>query len=208
MTPVSALGDTAFLLPLLACFCLYLAALRRFGLARDIAVAAALGLGATVASKLVFRACGHEIEGSGLTSPSGHAAFAAIAYGALAYAAGIGRPRAVRAGLAVGATLLVLAVGASRVRPHVHTATEVAAGLALGAAALALLLRRRAGRDARPIPLLPPLAGVALLALLLLGRSLTFEGQIAWTARQLARGLDVCEPEGPDAGRLAPRPPG
>lgn len=207
-TAVSALGDAAFLLPLLVSFCLYLCAARRFGLARDVAGAAALGLGATVASKLVFRACGHEIEGSGLTSPSGHAAFAAIAYGSLAYAFGIGRPRALRIGLAAGAALLALAVGLSRIRPNVHTPSEVAAGLVLGAAAVALLLRLRAGRDTRPLSPLPPLAGAAILAGLLLGHSLTFERQIARTARVIAATFDVCEPATPGSVGVAPRPPG
>ena len=204
---VSAFGDAAFLLPLLVAFCLYLCAARRFGLARDVAGAAAIGLGATVASKLVFRACGHEFEGSGLTSPSGHAAFAAIAYGSLAYAFGIGRPRGWRIGLAVAAGLVALAVGASRLRPGVHTPAEVAAGLAIGAASVGLLLRLRAGRDTRPLSPLPPLAGAAILAGLLLGHSLTFERQIARTARLLAAGLDVC-PAVADPERLAPRPPG
>lgn len=190
----SALGDTALLLPFSLAFLLYLLAVRRVGLARDFGIALAAALLVTLAAKLAFNACGAQFAELDIRSPSGHAAFAGIVYGVLACAFGAGRSTGIRAVLAVAAAALVGAIGASRVVLRVHSAEEVALGLAIGAAAVALFAILRSRADDPPLSPLIPAIGTALVMLLFLGGSVTFEHAIVRTARHLTGALDICAP--------------
>lgn len=71
--------------------------------------------------------------------PSGHAAGAMMVFGALAWLLARAVP-AMRRWIAAFATLLILAVGASRIVLDVHHVTDVLAGFAIGAAHLCALV--------------------------------------------------------------------
>ncbi len=191
---VSALADSALLLPASALLLLYLAVLREWRLA--LAFSACLGVagGATIVLKLLFHACGHAITDSRVVSPSGHVSFATVFYGALALVLTGGRSQLVRRVAMAGIFLLILAVAISRVRLGVHSRSEVAIGFMVGAAALALfaVLHARLGRPG--ISWIPIAAGFVAAVILLGGDHFSLEHRIAVVARKLSSTLDICEP--------------
>lgn len=111
MWEVSALADAVLLAPVSALLVLYLALRGRSRTAAALALALLLGLGTTLLAKLVFHACGDAITSLDVTSPSGHASFAIIFYGALAAMLADGKPRRLRVAIAVAAGFLLLAIG-------------------------------------------------------------------------------------------------
>lgn len=204
---IASLADTALLLPASVLLGALLAVLRRWRVLAGWIVGIAVAGGGTVAAKLAFHACGRALTDAAVVSPSGHASFAAIFYGAVAILIGAGRSRLVRLLLGGAAALLVLAVAISRVRTGAHTPAEVLVGAAIGAAGLAVfaLLHARAGRPA--LPSAPVAAGFALALLAFGGAHLSLEHEIGQWARHIAGRLDVCaepdrvrSPRSPDPG--------
>lgn len=192
MTRISALGDTALLLPASLALLAYLAATRRWSLASGFGLALLAGGATTLGAKLLFNACGTEITTLDIISPSGHASFSATVYGSVAIAVSVGRTGFQRASIRIGAVALVAAIAASRVALGWHSVPEVAFGLAVGAAAVSIFgwLHDRAGRPKLP---LPPLAvGFAVLLVLVGGRHFTPETHIVRLAREVSSRLDVC----------------
>lgn len=200
---VAALGDSALLLPASAFLLVYLAILRLPRLALAFLAALAFDGAGTVAAKLVFHACGHALADD-VVSPSGHTSFATLFYGSLALMLGAGRPAALRWALGLGATLIVLAVGVSRVRTGAHTPEEVGIGLSIGALAYGIfaLLHARAGRQ--DVPWAPVAIGFGLALAVLGGSHFSLEGAIGRMARTLSRTLDVCASPERGAGPVAP----
>lgn len=201
---LSGLGDTALLAPASLALLLYLAALRRWIDARAFAAALAFGLGATLVSKLLFKACGGAIDLYDISSPSGHASFATLFYGSLALLVGSGRSRLAAAAAALPAALLVLAIGASRPLGGAHNWEEVVAGWLIGLAGLALLaaLRRRA--EPRPLSPVPLAIGLAAAIVVVDGRHFTPEHYIGDAARAASAALDICAPPRVTRLRLGP----
>lgn len=189
---VAALADSALLLPASLAVAAYLAWLREVRLAAAWLGALALSAAATIAAKLLFHACGHAI--GDVVSPSGHASFGLVFYGALAILLGSGRSTAVKAALGLGAGLLVVAVAISRVRTGAHSGAEVAIGLAVGGAALAVFAALHARSRPPALPWLPIAVGFGVAVLLLGGLHFSLEHRIARLARQLSAALDVCGP--------------
>ena len=190
---IATLGDSALLLPASALLLLYMLALRQGRLALAFGLALGLAGAATIALKLAFHACGHALPGPEVMSPSGHVSFSTIFYGALAAMLAAGRPRATQRLIAAGTALLILLIGASRVRTQAHTVAEVAIGLAIGLSALAIFWRLHA-RIGRPgLPPLPLAIGFAAALLLLGGAHFSLEGRIGRIARDLTTTFDVCD---------------
>lgn len=192
MVALSALADAALLLPAAILLLLYFALAGHFAAARIWSVAlVACGL-TTLASKLLFHACGPSLTQYDVVSPSGHASLATVFYGGLAILVAQGRPAWQRIGLAVPTAMLLLLVGVSRVRTGAHTPVEVVLGLAIGCACVALFwaLHRTSGRPAlSPVPLL---IGFLAALVLLGGRHLSAEPYIRGIAGRLSTMLDVC----------------
>jgi membrane-associated phospholipid phosphatase len=166
---ITDFGDQAVLLPLAAAVALIflLSGWRRGAFAWTVAVGATLGT--ILLLKLAFLACGHLLPRSGLVSPSGHTAAAAVVYGGLA---GIVM-RSVTSNkywllactLAV-ALLCAVVFGATRLRLGVHTMPEVMAGgmIGVGGAVSSTALAGIPSPAVRPSHVL----GVGLVILLLL----------------------------------------
>ena len=192
MRAISALGDTALLAPAAAGILLYLAALRRWTDARAFLLSLAFGLGATLLSKLLFKACGGAIEILDLNSPSGHASFATLFYGALAMLIGAGRPPWQAALVGVPAALIVAAIGASRVVQGAHSWEEVVLGWLIGLAGLAVFVGLHRRTDRPPLSPVPLAIGFALAILVVDGRHFTPEHYIGRVARYVSASLDVC----------------
>lgn len=192
MDKLSALGDSALLMPASLALLAFLAVQRRFGLALPFAGGLAACGVATLATKLLFNACGQEIPGFDLISPSGHASFATLVYGSLALMIGTGRPAWQAGSIALAAAILVAGIGISRVDADVHSIEEVVVGWGLGAASVALVavLHARAGRP--PLPALPVATGIAVALMLVGGREFTPEAWIARTARRITAMADIC----------------
>jgi membrane-associated phospholipid phosphatase len=174
-------ADQAVVLPLIATVALMLIVLgwRRGALAWLGAVG--VSFAAVLALKLVCLTCGPALGLTGLRSPSGHTAAAAVIAGGIAVVLGKGRWQVVAiAGLAA------LLIGVTRVVLGLHTPGEVAAGGALGVLGMfgfAVL----AGRPP-PLRLRFLFAAVVGLALLLHGQHLNAETRI----QSMAFGLAFC----------------
>ena len=194
MRALSALGDTALLAPASLLLLAYLAALRRWPDLRALVVTLAAGLGATLVSKLLFKACGGAIDVVDLNSPSGHASFATLFYGSLTImlVSGCSRGIALAAGLAAAA--LVFAIGASRVVQGMHSSEEVVVGWLIGLAGLAIFLALRRPAEVRPLPPVPLAIGLALAIIVVDGRHFSPEHHIGRIARKASAAFDICLP--------------
>jgi membrane-associated phospholipid phosphatase len=203
MWAVSALGDTVLLAPAAAFLTLYLAVRGTIRIALALGLALAVTGIATLASKLLFRACGSGLD-LDVVSPSGHASFATLFYGALALLLGAKAPPAARPALAVATVALLGAIGFSRVAVDVHSPEEVVLGYVFGALGLSLFAMLK---GAKPAPALWPLVlagGCAAAFVVLSGVHFNFEGRIARVAARLAA-LDLCPPgPGGSAARTVP----
>lgn len=192
MDKLSAFGDSALLMPASLALLAFLAVQRRLGLALPFAAGLAACGVATLATKLLFNACGREIPGLDLVSPSGHASFATLVYGSLALMIGTGRPGWQAGPIALAAAILVAGIGISRVEADVHSLEEVVFGWGVGAASLTLVavLHARAGRPS--LPALPVAIGIVIAVVLVGGREFTPEAWIASAARRLTAMADIC----------------
>lgn len=193
---VAGLGDSALLLPASILLLVFLLWRGQARVALSLAAALALAGGATIGAKLAFHACGGALTGLDVVSPSGHASFTTIFYGALAILLGSGRPFGARWAAGAATALLVGAVGISRVRTGAHSPAEVAIGVGIGTAALALFAILHGRATAPPLPWLPVGIGFAAALLLLGGAHFSLEHRIGRLARSLSATLDVCsEPD-------------
>ncbi len=146
MKIVTSLGSMAVIVPLLLTAVVGLIAWRRDwrrAALLIIAVAGAVGLYDFV--KLVVGQSRPPAtlwigQYSGAAFPSGHATQTVVFYGMLAILLSVGRSARIRALLWIGAALVTLVVGASRVYLGAHWLTDVLAGYALGVAWVALVL--------------------------------------------------------------------
>lgn len=173
---VTDFADQAVILPLIACVAvaLWLAGWRRGAAVWCCGTAATLGL--MLILKLAFRACGPEMFGGTIESPSGHTAAAGAVYGSiLAFLnSRLGGPKASR-------VLIVLAVvtliGATRVLLGAHTIQEAFVGGTIGFVAAQAMLSA-AGEPVRGKPVTLWCAPLLLLPLLLHGYHLPAEQHI------------------------------
>lgn len=190
MWTVSAFGDTALLAPASLLLLGYLAAWKRWRMAAAFGLALAFTGLATLAAKLLFRACGPSLD-LDVVSPSGHASFATLFYGVLAILLAAKASPAGRVGVIATTALVLAAIGASRVAVGVHSSLEVFIGFGIGAVGLAIFARFRgsaAGPALWPFILA---GGVAAAFVVLTGKHFNLEHQIARAAGKLAH-LDMC----------------
>jgi len=199
---VTALGDSTLLLPLSAALALLLWVRRSPAAALAWAAPLGLGLGGLAALKVVGHACGMEVLGTLVVSPSGHAAFGAAFYGTVGMMLGSRLRGWRRHALLLSVALVVVAVGITRVRLSQHTVPEVLIGLAIGtAAALAAIwtqARVAVPQASRPaLAMTRPALAVALLAVPLLalvwsGHKMHVEDRIRDFALRLRADAVVC----------------
>jgi membrane-associated phospholipid phosphatase len=174
-------ADQAVVLPMIAIVAVMLGVLgwRRGALAWLGAVG--VSFAGVLVLKLVCLTCGPELGLTGLRSPSGHTAAAAVIAGGIAVVMGQGGRRA-----AVIAGVAALLIGGTRVVLGLHTLPEVATGGALGVLGV-VGFAALAGRP--PVLAVRWLfAAVVAVALLLHGQHLDAETQI----RTVAFGLAFC----------------
>jgi membrane-associated phospholipid phosphatase len=135
---LTELGDTAVLAPLAVLLLLWLLLLRSARGAAWWAIAVVMCMGLTAALKLTFYGCPPLPD---LRSPSGHASFSTLVYGAITLVSatesrGFRRVMAISSGVG-----LILAIAASRLLLSAHSVPEIGLGLVIGTAALALFGR-------------------------------------------------------------------
>jgi membrane-associated phospholipid phosphatase len=161
---ITALGDSAILLPCIALVALWLVIPKSTRWLAWRWLALVLGVLALVAaSKLAFMGWMVTLPGLDFTGASGHSALAMLVWPALAGLVGKRRGALLQAmGVLLG-ILLALAVGWSRLALHAHSPSEVLLGLLLGGlATLTFLWTHRA------VWRLPERSYVAALSLLLI----------------------------------------
>ncbi len=187
---VTDFADQAVTLPLAACVLFGLVGIgwRRGALAWGGCVAGVLS--AMLLLKLVAMACGRTLAWTGVLSPSGHTATAAVVYGGLL---ALLAPRSVAGTLLAAATggAMALLFGLTRLELHVHTLPDVLLGAAVGVSG-AMLMRHLAG--VRPPRLVSPwlLAPAVLVVLVFHGDKLQAEERIRWLAMDVWP-LDRCD---------------
>lgn len=173
---VTDFADQAVVLPVAAIVLLVLLATgwRRGALAWAACVAGTLV--AMLVLKLLVFACGGPLAWTGLASPSGHTAAAAVVYGGLA---ALLAP-ASAGGMIVAAVAgcgFALVFGLTRLALEVHTIPDVMVGAIIGVTG-AVVMRRLAG--ARPAGIASPRLALAALAMMLVfhGHRLNAEPRI------------------------------
>jgi membrane-associated phospholipid phosphatase len=173
LVALTGFGDLAVLLPLAATIFAWLQLSRAPRAAAWWAIAVFLCVGATAALKIVFWGCAPV---SDLHSPSGHASFSTLVYGAtgLIVAAEGGR-RWPQVATALSAAL-ILGIALSRLLLGDHTVPEVVLGWVIGGACLAAFGRRYRRYRPHHARIAPLLIAVTILALLLHGSDLRAEG--------------------------------
>lgn len=198
------LGDAAFLLPASAvvAFLLLLTRSRRAALVW----ASAIGLcgGLTILAKLAFHACGADLPGLGIRSPSGHTSLSATFYGCIALTIAVDKPWPTRLGLGLITAAVLAAIAESRVWTGAHTPPEIAAGLLLGACCI-LWYALAAQPNAVPALAWPlPLVLLVALGVAVHGRHFSLEGRIAHLADRLSLSRLVC-PAAPEEAAVGSR---
>ncbi len=160
-------GDSAVTLPLALLVLIFLlfAGQRRLGCAWVLTISScAIVIGGL---KLVFGACGADIAGGHIISPSGHTAMSTAIYGALALLAGSRLPSARRYIIYAAALAGIAAIALSRVVLHEHNVPEIVIGWAVGAAAVAVFAVAAGRLEAPSLPFgWMLLCGVVLVAVL------------------------------------------
>jgi len=165
MQVVSDLGDSALLLPLSIGLILLLWRGQSRSAALALVAALSLCLTLTLLFKIGFIACSPSWH-TDIVSPSGHASFSTVTYGALALVAVRHAPRWQKVSIALLASILIGCIAVSRVTTGSHSAAEVGAGLLIGLSSLGLFafryLRQRPGTI--KLPLLFGFAAFVLVA--------------------------------------------
>ena len=183
-------ADQAVMLPLILCMAAMLALLGwpRGGIAWVLATAGTFGL--MLLLKLVFLGCGSVLAWTGISSPSGHAAAAALVAGGITTLFTGSRPWVMAASILAG-----FVIGVTRVHLGVHSIEEVILGGTIGLCG-AIALSVAAGPP--PAPRLLPLAlvvGVVVIATH--GTRLPAESAIRHTASLLRLIVPWCQPAPP-----------
>ncbi|MGA8610122.1 MAG: phosphatase PAP2 family protein [Xanthobacteraceae bacterium] len=132
---LTGFGNLAVLMPLATVMLLWLLLAHSHRVALWWAFAVVFCAGLTAVLKVFFYGCPPAPD---LHSPSGHTSFSTLVYGAVTLATASqsrGVPRLIAIGVGAG---FILAIAASRLLLHAHSAPEVVLGLAVGIVALAL----------------------------------------------------------------------
>lgn len=209
---VTALGDSTLLLPLSAAVAVVLWVRRSAALALAWAAPLALSLGGLAALKVFGYACGLEVLGTLVVSPSGHAAFGAAFYGTVGMMAARRLDGWRGAAVLLAALAVVAAVAVSRVKLSAHSVPEVLIGVTVGTAAVLLSAWAQARvavpQGARPAPALAgSAAAVVMLAVPLLvlvagGYRLPVEDRIRDVAGRLRASMAICTAAQAPSGAL------
>lgn len=148
---ITALGDSAVLLPMIAwmAICLVLPPPYRRDAWRWLLAAMLCG-GCVMLSKLLFMAWGIRPPGLDYTGFSGHTALAILVWPALAALLVRDRPKYQRRAAIVLGALIGFAVGVSRLALRFHSPSEVWLGTVLGAAIVFWFLRGLSPSQAIP----------------------------------------------------------
>lgn len=196
-------ADQAVILPLVAAVALVLWIQRRWRVALSWLLVVPAVLGTMLALKIVGHACSWLWPALGpdqlaLSSPSGHAASAAVVYGGIAalLMAGVKAGAAPTARMAALLTAFGIAalIGTTRVELGAHSLAEVVVAAAIGIAG-AMAFARAAGREIAARSGVPVMAGVVVIIVLFHGRHLSAEAAIQNTAAEaLRRWVTACEP--------------
>ena len=169
---LTELGDTAVLVPLAALLVLWLLLSRCPRGAAWWAIAVVMCVGLTAVLKLTFYGCPPI---PGLRSPSGHASFSTLVYGAITLVSAT-ESRGFRRVMAIsGGAGLILAIAASRLLLPAHSVPEIGFGLVIGSAALPLFGRSYLRCQATKVWLLLLLVTSGALVLVLHGGELDTE---------------------------------
>lgn len=187
ITFLTDLADQAVTLPLILSLALTLAFLGWPRGAAAWVIATVCTFGLMLLLKLLFLGCGSLLAPTGIKSPSGHAAAAALVAGGLVAVFIDSRPWVASAAILAG-----FVVGATRVMLGAHTPAEVALGGAVGVGG-AIALNLIAGT--RPtLRILPIFAVAGVVVFVMHGTRLPAELAIRHTADLLGRIIPLCHP--------------
>lgn len=195
LNAITDLGDSALMLPLAVTLAVVLWSQQSASAALAWIGALLPGLAAITVLKLAGHACEAAIATPTLISPSGHAAFATMVYGAAAVVVSHRTTGAARWLAGLAAAGLVAAVSASRLLLVTHSGLEVAVGLAVGGATVALfaLLYRRVPPTTVRSRGVAVAAGLAVLLVVALhGERLHAEDFIRTIAAELRTQVSAC----------------
>jgi len=189
---VTGLGDAALLLPATLVLLLCLARSRSWQAVSAWVAALALCVALTVATKMIFHACGGEFTALAIRSPSGHTSLSTTFYGCGALMLSAHQSGGRRLAVLLTGVALIVAIAESRVALHAHTIEEAAAGLGIGLLCVGLFATCYLPR-AVYLPYWPiPVAAIIALALVTHGRHLSVEGLLDRAADRLRLAQYFC----------------
>jgi membrane-associated phospholipid phosphatase len=191
-TLITGLGDAAVLLPAALVLMICLARSRSWRAASAWVAALALCAFLTIATKIIFHACGGAFPSLAIRSPSGHTSLSATFYGCSALILSANQSGSRRLALYLASGGLVLAIAASRVALHAHTVEEVVGGLAIGLLCLGFYAAYCLPRSIDLPDWRVPVAALVALAVLTHGRHLGVEGVLDRFAGQLRVAHFIC----------------
>lgn len=176
---ITDFGDAGFLLPASAIVAVYLLTTQSKGAAATWLSAIVLCAGLTLWAKLVSLACGPQLLGWGIQSPSGHASLSTTFYASGALILSVNRERWARIALLIGGALIILAIAVTRVRLGAHTLPEVISGIAIGLVCVAWFGSQYLSASRVMLRWVWLVPALVVLALLTHGRHVTIENRIA-----------------------------
>jgi len=185
-------GDSAVTLPLalLVLIFLFVVDQRHLGYAWLLTIGGcAVVIGAL---KLAFGACGEDIAGGHIVSPSGHTAMSTAVYGSLAVLAGSRLPAGQRHVVYAAAAAGIIGIALSRVVLHEHNLPEIVIGWIVGVGAIAVFAAALGRREAPTLPLgWVLICGIALVVFLH-GNRWKIEPAVRHLAEIFRLGLPFC----------------
>jgi hypothetical protein len=157
-------GDAAVLVPLAVVVLLWLLVMRSPRGAVWWAVTVAFCVSITALLKVSFYGCPPAPD---LHSPSGHTSLSTLVYGAMTLVTANATEGLRRIVAISGGTGFILAIAASRLLLHAHSAAEVGVGLVIGTSALALFGLQYPQHRAKEMWLFPLFVSAGVLVLVL-----------------------------------------
>lgn len=191
-TIITSLGDAALLLPAAAVLLLFLAKTRAWRTAAAWTATLALCTVLTVIGKMIFHACGSQYPALDIRSPSGHTSLSVTFYLSVALMLSARQSWSRRFGAILGATVLAMAIAASRVVLHSHSLEDVAAGFITGLVCVGFFASNFSPRGTALFGWRLPLALVVALALLTHGHHLSIEHLLDRLSDRLQMAQRLC----------------
>ena len=191
---VTDLGDSAVTIPLATLVVLFLLLGRDWHTARTW-VAMVFGCAVVIgALKFALAGCAHRLAPGSIVSPSGHTAMSVGIYLSFGWLLGRGMAKRIAAATYVGAVMLAIGIGVSRIILHSHDVAEVLVGSIVGTAGHAGFLWMQPAKRSAPLPIIMMATAALVLIAVRHGTRWDVEPRLDHLASWLGFSVPWCRP--------------